>query len=33
MKKTLTINISGKLFHIEEDAFEKLHNYLQQLNH
>ena len=33
MKKTFTINISGKLFHIEEDAFEKLQDYLQQLNH
>ena len=33
MKKTFTINISGKLFHIEEDAFEKLHDYLQGLNH
>jgi phage shock protein PspC (stress-responsive transcriptional regulator) len=33
MKKTFTINISGKLFHIEEDAFEKLHDYLQRLNH
>lgn len=32
MKKTFTINISGKLFHIEEDAFEKLHDYLQRLN-
>ena len=32
MKKTFTINISGKLFHIEEDAFEKLHDYLQLLN-
>lgn len=33
MKKTFTINISGKLFHIEEDAFAKLHDYLQRLNH
>lgn len=33
MKKTFTINISGKLFHIEEDAFEKLHDYLQRLSH
>ncbi len=32
MKKTLTINISGIVFHIEEDAFEKLQNYLQLLN-
>jgi len=32
MKKTFTINISGNVFHIEEDAFEKLQNYLQQLS-
>ncbi|HEY3370408.1 MAG TPA: PspC domain-containing protein [Prolixibacteraceae bacterium] len=32
MKRTFTINISGKLFHIEEDAFEKLQDYLQRLN-
>jgi len=32
MKKTFTINISGSVFHIEEDAFEKLQNYLQVLN-
>ena len=28
MKKTFTINISGTVFHIEEDAFEKLQEYL-----
>jgi len=28
MKKTVTINISGIIFHIEEDAYEKLNNYL-----
>jgi phage shock protein PspC (stress-responsive transcriptional regulator)/ElaB/YqjD/DUF883 family membrane-anchored ribosome-binding protein len=28
MKKTLTINISGIVFNIEEDAFEKLNNYI-----
>lgn len=33
MKKTFTINISGKLFHIEEDAFDQLHDYLQSLKH
>ncbi len=33
MKKTLTINISGTIFHIDEDAYEKLQNYLQKLNH
>jgi len=32
MKKTFTIIISGSVFHIEEDAFEKLQNYLQLLN-
>lgn len=32
MKKTFTINIGGSVFHIEEDAFEKLQNYLQLLN-
>ena len=32
MKKTFTINISGSVFHIEEDAFEKLQDYLQRLS-
>ena len=32
MKKTLTINISGSVFHIDEDAYEKLQAYLQKLN-
>lgn len=32
MKKTLTINISGSIFHIDEDAFEKLQGYLRTLN-
>ena len=31
MEKTFTINISGSVFHIEEDAFEKLQDYLQLL--
>ena len=31
MKKTFTINISGTLFHIEEDAYEKLQGYLIKL--
>lgn len=31
MKKTFTINISGSVFHIEEDAYEKLREYLQML--
>lgn len=32
MKKTFTINISGSLFHIEEDGFEKLQEYLLRLS-
>ncbi len=32
MKKTFTINISGSIFHIDDDAFEKLQRYLQLLN-
>ena len=32
MKKTYTINISGTVFHIDDDAFEKLQKYLQMLN-
>jgi phage shock protein PspC (stress-responsive transcriptional regulator) len=32
MKKTLTINISGSIFHIDEDAFEKLQEYLRTIN-
>ncbi len=31
MKKTFTINISGSVFHIDEDAYEKLQGYLQML--
>jgi phage shock protein PspC (stress-responsive transcriptional regulator)/nitrate reductase NapAB chaperone NapD len=31
MKKTFTINISGIIFHIDEDAFEKLSNYLNTI--
>jgi hypothetical protein len=34
MKKTFTINISGTVFHIEEDAYEVLQKYLINLkNH
>jgi len=34
MKKTFTINISGTIFHIEEDAYEVLQKYLVKLkNH
>ena len=32
MKKTFTINISGTIFHIDDDAFEKLQKYLHMLN-
>ncbi len=32
MKKTFTINISGSVFHIDEDAYEKLKQYLQMLS-
>lgn len=31
MKKTVTINISGIIFHIDEDAFENLNKYLESL--
>jgi phage shock protein PspC (stress-responsive transcriptional regulator) len=32
MKKTISINISGILFHIEEDGFHTLKNYLDGIN-
>ena len=32
MKKTFTINISGTVFHIDDDAYEKLNNYIFQIN-
>ena len=32
MKKTLSINISGILFHIEEDGYATLQNYLDSIN-
>ena len=32
MKKTFTINISGSIFHIDEDAYEKLQIYLRSIN-
>ncbi|MBN1198409.1 MAG: PspC domain-containing protein [Bacteroidales bacterium] len=31
MKKTVTINVSGIIFHIDEDAYMKLYNYLESL--
>ncbi|REG88260.1 PspC domain-containing protein [Algoriphagus antarcticus] len=33
MKKTISINISGILFHIEEDGYETLRKYLDAINH
>lgn len=33
MNKTVTINIAGMVFHIEEDAFERLKSYLDSLRH
>jgi phage shock protein PspC (stress-responsive transcriptional regulator) len=33
MKKTVIINISGMVFHIDEDAYEKLKGYLESLHH
>ncbi len=32
MKKTLTINLGGIVFHIDEDAYEKLQQYLDTLS-
>lgn len=32
MKKNISINISGIIFHIEETAYEKLHDYLEGIN-
>ncbi len=31
MKKTLTVNLAGMVYHIDEDAYQKLKNYLDQL--
>ena len=31
MKKTLPVNISGKVYYIDEDAYDLLKNYLFQL--
>lgn len=31
MKKTFQVNINGKIFHIDEDAYTLLQNYLSQL--
>jgi phage shock protein PspC (stress-responsive transcriptional regulator) len=32
MKKTFTINISGTVFHIDDDAYERLNNYISQID-
>ena len=32
MKKTIKMNIGGRVFHIDEDAYEKLNQYLEQLS-
>ena len=31
MKKTYTINLSGKIFHIDDDALDKLKTYINTL--
>jgi len=31
MKKTVTINISGIIFHIDDDAYERLSRYLNSI--
>jgi hypothetical protein len=32
MKKTISINIGGIIFHIEEDAYDQLKSYLDSVN-
>jgi hypothetical protein len=32
MKKTLSINIAGIVFHIEEDAYAQLDSYIQSIH-
>jgi phage shock protein PspC (stress-responsive transcriptional regulator) len=31
MKKTMTVNIGGRAYHIDEDAYNKLNNYLEEV--
>jgi hypothetical protein len=31
MKKTINISLSGIVFHVEEDGYEMLYNYLQSI--
>ena len=33
MKKTLTINLGGTVYHIDDDAYRLLDNYLSNLKH
>ena len=33
MKKTLTINLGGTVYHIDDDAYRLLDNYLANLKH
>lgn len=33
MKKTLDINLSGRMFHVDEDAYQLLYDYLYNLRH
>ncbi|MHC1708179.1 MAG: PspC domain-containing protein [Bacteroidales bacterium] len=33
MKKNFNVNIAGIIFHMDEDAYEKLSSYLENLNH
>ena len=33
MNKTLTINLSGRIFHVDEDAYKLLYDYLYNLKH
>ena len=33
MKKTLTVNLGGTVYHIDDDAYRLLDNYLSNLKH
>lgn len=33
MKKTLTVNLGGTVYHIDEDAYKLLDNYLNNLRY
>ena len=32
MKKTLTVNLNNTVYHIDEDAYRQLQDYLESLN-